>query len=215
VIDIAGDAPRVLAFRAASGEEMEDCASLALYDAIAGARTPCAESPGGLLWQVPARLLWGPGVSDEVRRVLDVLNVGYELNAGAPRMVETLQGEWGRDLSGVALSKERFYMLFDRYLARVHGYGPRTAEAERNRTYAHLTSYSRDPAEQFHTVRDLLPVRAHRISGGKVSTGHGPTLQHPFLAYWEGSAVGIRISEHTPRTGWVYLDRDLVCQATA
>jgi hypothetical protein len=61
-------------------------------------------------------------------------------------------------------TEQRFRLTLDTYLSRLHGFGPLRTKRQRDREFAGLLGYNRDPAWQLPALRALLPVHQSIIN---------------------------------------------------
>lgn len=207
---------RVLSFRIAHPSHMEEAASLAIYDAIVLQRQPSQEGSAGLIWRLPQELVSEIGLSMDTKNALS--GMGVEIKSGpetAGSLLKALRGDWDKNLSGRIFQPNRFSLVFDNYLQKIHRYGPVYIRQDQAREFAQLIGYNRDPAWQFPALRQLLPRRVGYITSNGTVEYDGLHYEDSLLAYWLGRPVTLRISQQAEATAWIYLDEEILCQATA
>ena len=130
-------------------------------------------------------------------------------------VIRALKGAWTRDLARKVLSASDFALILDNYLAKVHGHGPRNAEAMRSRELVNLIGFNRDPAWQFPALRQFLPMHPSIIDADGAVEFDGLHYEDDLLRYWPDHPVMLRRSEQAEATAWVYLGDGILCQAMA
>lgn len=215
VVACVSDTARVLAFRVTPEEQFEVNVSLSIYDAIVSQRQPSAEGAAGLIWHVPKHLLSDMDISGACRRACAAVHIEVELAPTRSPLMESWQANWTRDLSGRPFREEQFAAVFDNYLSKRYGYGPRTAQRQRDRDFMHLIGYNRDPAEQLAALREFLPLQPGVITEDGVVEYDGLHYADELLTYWIDHPVTLRRSESAEAVAWVYLDDEMLCQAMA
>lgn len=214
VLDICS--ARVLSFRIAHPLHTEEAVSLAIYDAIVSQRQPSQEGSAGLIWRLPQELVTETDLSMDTQNALSGMSIGIKsVPETAGPLLKALQGDWDKNLSGRIFQQHRFSLVFDNYLQKIHRYGPVDRWQDQGREFAQLIGYNRDPAWQFPALRELLPRQAGYIAADGTVAYDGLHYEDPLLAYWPGQPVTLRISEQAEATAWIYLDEDILCQATA
>jgi hypothetical protein len=94
----------------------------------------------------------------DIRASCAALNLTIKDLIHTPAIVRDLHGSWTRSLAGRGIDAERFETIFDNYLEKRHGYGPRKACDDTDYTYRHPQGYNRDPALVVPALRYLLPI---------------------------------------------------------
>jgi hypothetical protein len=210
------DSARVLSFRIAHPSHIEEAVSLAIYDAIVSQRQPSQEGSVGLIWRLPQELVTEIGLSMDTQNALSRMGIAIKSGpATAGPLLKALRGDWDKNLSGRIFQQHHFNMLFDNYLQKIHRYGPVYMRQDQAREFAQLIGYNRDPAWQFPILRQLLPRQVGYIAADGTVESDSLHYEDPLLAYWPGQPVTLRISEQAEATAWVYLDEEILCQATA
>jgi hypothetical protein len=92
VIDVSQ--PRLLAFRQGAHRSEAELATLALYDALVHARLPHALGAGGLVWQVPTRLVATGTLSEACKAACASLGMAIERASTPPPLTRDLQRMW-------------------------------------------------------------------------------------------------------------------------
>jgi hypothetical protein len=207
---------KVLSFRITHDPEIEETAALTLYDAIESKRRPSPNGSAGLIWQLPLELATEVGLTSSTEKALNQLGIDTvpDRSTTLP-FVDTLRSGWDKDLTGRDLQKNRFVMIFDNYLQKVHGYGPMLERKYRDRDFTHLIGYNRDPAWQFPALRQFLPQRSGLIDQAGAVEYNNLHYEDELLAYWPGNQVALRRSQKAEAVAWIYLDEEILCQATA
>lgn len=207
---------RVLSFRIAPESQTEKAVSLSIYDTIVAERQPSRESSAGLIWRLPEELATEICLSRDTQNALSGMGIGIKSGPEtAGPLLKALRGDWDKNLSGRIFQPNRFSMLFDNYLQKIHRYGPVQMWQDQARAFAQLIGYNRDPAWQFPALRQLLPRQVGYIAVDGIVEYDGLHYEDPLLAYWPGQRVTLRISQQAEATAWVYLDDEILCQATA
>lgn len=212
VLDIA--AARVVAFSVGIAPDSQQVLHLAVYDALCYQRRPLPMEAGGLVWSLPIQITAPEPLPDTLDATLADLDLNVQVRDVQHPLVETLSGEgWSRGLQ--SLSKKTLTEFFDNYLHRAHGGGPILIESERAKEYRHLVGYNLDPALQLPVLRRLLPTDSSVIAtDGAVAWGEFH-YENPLLTYWPGQLVELARSVHAEATVWVYLDGEILCEASA
>jgi len=218
VVDTADDLEKVLGLMVVEEGASADALTHALYDALISQRRPSASAAAGLCWRLPERIVLASKpfqASSDMRETLVALGIEVvEANALTSPLLETLRGDWMRDLGGRILTQGQIGALINTYLHRIHRHGPRHIQREADRTFTHYIGYNRDPAWQFPALRRLLPDCAGVIEDDFVAY-NGLHYTHDLLIYWAGRDVTLRPSRHAEVSVWIYLDGEILCRATA
>ena len=127
----------------------------------------------------------------------------------------SLHEEWWRDMSGGLYSQEQLALLFDNFLHRIRGFGPRRVQEEKGREFAHLIGYSRDPACMFLELRNLLPPHPCATHTDGTVEVDGLHYWDKLLTYFPRRAVIFRQSAHAEARAWIYLNGEILCEAMA
>lgn len=207
---------RVLAFRIARPENLEEGVGLVLYDALVAQRYPAREGSAGVCWRFPTTLVSTMEISQhwQASCVALLLSLQYAQGCSLSKL-KALEDLWAGDLSSRCLPERYFAFLVDTYLAKVHGYGPLRNQQEQERRFARLTGYTRDPLEQFPALGHLLPhVPSHIEADGSIGNA-GLHYTDELLTYWPGCPVELCLSPAAEALAWVYLEGELLCQARA
>ncbi len=214
VLDV--NSSRILSFRVARDEgEIEESAGLAIYDAIVSQRIPAQDGVAGLVWRLPARLATKTNLPQDTQKALSRMGIRIEPVCVTGPLLESLRGNWDADLADRILQKNHFNVIFDNYLQKIHGYGPRHTQQNLKYEFAHLIGYNRDPAWQFPTLRQLLPPRSTFITADGKAEYDGLHYEDKLLAYWPRHQIVLRRSEEAEAVAWVYLAGQILCQAMA
>jgi hypothetical protein len=204
----------VLAFRRYEGNAPpEEVIAQTLYDALTSQRQPEQLVPNGLTWCVPASIVSTIPLPADVQVCCATLKLPIEGVTGTPAIIRDLQGTWTRSLTGRTIAAERFEAIFDNYLEKRHGYGPRKARDDADYTYRQLQGYNRDPALVLPALRYLLPIEQATVRDDATIAVAGRQFADPLLAFWRGYSVDVRNSRHDPSQVYVYLDGAILCQA--
>jgi Mu transposase-like protein len=213
VIDM--DAARVLAFRADERGDEAELYSLALYDAFVLERRPHPTGAGGLLWRIPARLVVEGTLPEHCQLGCKILSIGIERAAYAMPLIDELREGWASEQQRRKITHERRALVFESLLNRAFGTSPLRAREEHWRAFGHLVGYSQDPAQLFPALRAFLPAYPAEIDKEGTVPFDGLHYANDLLSHWPGSRVTVRRSEHTEAVLWVYLEREILCQAMA
>ncbi|MBU0492758.1 MAG: hypothetical protein KKA73_22315 [Chloroflexi bacterium] len=209
--------PRVLAFRILD-DDLEESISLALYDAIVSQRQPTREGVAGLTWRLPAHITTAEAEIDlPANCQISCTRLGMAVTPanGTLPLLDSLRGDWTRDLPDRPLQQDHFAALFDNYLDKMQGYGPRRIQERQGREFVALVGYNRDPAWQFPALRDFLPLRPGRIAQDGSVEYDGLHYEDALLTYWLDRPVMLRQSEMSEALAWIYLDGEMLGQAGA
>jgi hypothetical protein len=211
---VDADASRVLAFRVVSDNQIDDAIALTLYDAVTFQRKPSPDGAAGLEWQLPAQIHTDLKLNDDLRRSCAKLGICVNQSSRSLPLLGILRNnEWASSLTQRALTKEMVEILFDNYLAKIHGYSPSTAAQDRYREFAGTVGYFRNPEWQFPALRDFLPVRRASIEPEGVIVSGGLKYYDDLLAWFPGQPVTVRKTAPSDDSIWVYLDDEILCQA--
>lgn len=206
----------VLSYRVTDQESIRKTGWLAIYDALVSTRRPSTLAATGLEWYLPFQLNIEAGLELKVETVLyDNFGVVVKQKTLPSNLLDALRSGWEQDLVGQVLAEGYFDRVFDNYLHRIHGYGPKRARADLSREYSSLIGYNRDPTWQFPALRQLLPEHEGVISPQGAVEYDRLHYEDPLLKYWPGERVSLRQSEHTEANAWIYLDNDILCLAGA
>jgi hypothetical protein len=104
--------------------------------------------------------------------------------------------------------------MLDTYLKKCHGYSPRTIADDADYAFRHLEGYNRDPALMLPPLRWLLPAYDATINEDAAVTVAGQRYHDDLLRYWPGVPVTVRVSRHDPHLAYIYLDGEILCQAS-
>jgi hypothetical protein len=204
----------VLAFRRYEGDTPpKQVIAQTLYDALTSQRQPEQLVPNGLTWPVPASIESTIPLPDDVQVCCATLNLPIEGITSTTAIIRDLEGAWTRSLTGRTLAAERFEAIFDNYLEKRHGHGPRKARDDADYAYRHLDGYNRDPALVLPALRYLLPIKQATVRDGATIAVAGREYTDPLLISWRGQPVEVRISRHDPSQVYVYLNGAILCQA--
>jgi hypothetical protein len=99
-------------------------------------------------------------------------------------------------------------------LERRHHHGPLIAAERAEHDFRHLDGYNRDPALVLPPLRWLLPAYTATIEKDSTVTVSGRRYHDDLLRYWIGSPVTVRVSRHNPDFAYIYLDGEILCQAS-
>jgi len=180
---------------------------------LIGQRQPEPVVPNGLIWCVPACIVSTIPLPNDVQACCATLGIPIEAATTTPTIIHDLEGTWTRSLTGRTIAADRFEAIFDNYLEKRHGYGPRRARDDADYTYRHLDGYNRDPALVIPALRYLLPLEQATVRDGDTITIAGRRYGDPLLALWRGHPVEVRVSRHDPSQVYLYLDGAILCQA--
>ncbi len=212
VIDSAQN--HVQAYRVTSPGRANTARALVIYDAFTLQRTPAQLVPAGLSWTVPERMC----VIGDVPLGLDILcrtlNITLEIADAELPLVRTIESAW--DDQHVSLfTEQQFRLTFDTYLYRLHGFGPLRTKRQRDREFAGLLGYNRDPAWQLPALRSLLPIHRMTINNQGEIEFDGLHFQDDLLMLFPNTSVILRQSEQSEATAWIYVDDEILCEAKA
>jgi len=188
--------------------------ALALYDALAGQRIPAQDGAAGLRWDLPQRIEVVGDVSNEMRAVCQSLKLELSPTASRHALLAELEVAW-QQTQAALYTPQQFILMFDTYLRKQHGYGPRRAAQRRRREYAGLIGYNRDPAWQMPALQLLLPAYEGVVDAHGQVECEGLHYATDLLALFPYMPVTLRLSLHSESTAWVYLDGEILCEARA
>lgn len=214
---ISGDDSRALAFRVGTTSSAANDLALSVYDAVVALRQPSPDGAAGLKWRTPNSVL----VHTDWEIPASFLQTCNELGLKVNRSVDTctlenrLRDNWLRDVHLRQFQVSELTAIFDHYLYKVHGYGPLHTKRLRDRKLRHVIGYNRDPAWQFPTLRQLLPVSSAQIDLSGTIAFDGLHYDHEFLSLWPGQEVTLRRSEYSDAIIYAYIDGEILCQAMA
>lgn len=209
---------QVIAFRTAPSDT--EIGALCLYDAIISQRQPSATDRSGLTWPMPRRVLpcsasLAEALQKSCRELPFVIGAAaLPPKSAAEETLTRLNGEWHRSLQKRVLSAAQFEQIFDNYLWRFHGHGPRRSNDELAKTFAHLRGYSQDPLEVFPVLRKLLSRHDSQIADGVVHHA-GLDYEHAYLELWPGRKVSLVQSQTAEAHAWIYFGEHVICKASA
>lgn len=208
--------PRVLAFRLVCPDAVEDAVPLVLYEALVAQRQPARDGAAGLRWPWPSYLLSEIAITERCRHSCAALALSIQQVVGDhPPVLEALNSYWAQTPADRVLSEAHFALQTDTYLVKQHGYGPLRAQQERDRQFAQLRGYNREPVEQFPSLVHLLPRVTGRIGADASVACNGLHYIDELLAYWPGQEVTLCQAPTAEALAWVYLDGEFLCQAHA
>ena len=206
---------KVVAFhRRKVGEAVEEAIATTLYDALCAQRQPAPLTPGGLVWSPPRQLRINAVLPQHVADCGAELGVSILGTAAHHPIIDDLQGVWARTLTGRILSAERFDLMLDTYLKKRYGHGPQTTADDADYAFRRLDGYNRDPALVLPPLRWLLPVYNATIDEHATVIIASRRYHDDLLRYWPGSPVTVRVSRHNPDFAYIYLDGEILCQAS-
>ncbi|MBN1995085.1 MAG: hypothetical protein JW953_20495 [Anaerolineae bacterium] len=134
--------PKVLAYRII-GDNISASIRLVIYDALVSTRRPATLVPAGLEWGIPTQFYTEVGLDDEVGYLIrEHLQVQIQQDVIQSHLVNALRGNWDVDLTNRVMGQDHFDRVFDNYLHRIHGYGPRRVQADLTEKYKSLVGYS-------------------------------------------------------------------------
>ncbi len=213
VIDVTH--ARVLAFRQGPHGSEAELSALSLYDALVNARHPHALGAGGLIWQVPTRLVTTGALSEACKASCASLGMRIERTSSPVPLTQDLQQLWTDMRTRLMVAPARWAAVFDSALNRAYGTSPLRAREEADHRFGHLTGYRRDPAGLVPALRALLPLHEAEILQEGEVLYDGLHYADDLLAHFPGAQVSVRRSEQTEAAIWVYLDGEMLCQAMA
>ncbi len=209
------DAARVLAFRADERGNEAELYSLALYGAIVLERRPHPTGAGGLLWRIPSRLVVEGTLPEHCQLGCKILGIVIERASHAMPLIDELREGWASEQERRKIAHERWALIFESVLNRFFGMSPLRTREEHERAFGHLVGYSQDPAQLFPALRAFLPTYAAVIDREGTVAFDGLHYADDLLSHWPWSRVTVRRSEHSEAVLWVYLEREILCQAMA
>jgi hypothetical protein len=214
VVDIS--TPCVLAFRADSSQSFTELAALSLYDALIAGRCPHPFGTGGLVWEVPTRLLTTETLPQPCERACTLLGVKTDSCARSTLpLTEDLATYW-RDLhtQGSVPVTQRAIM-FDSILNRTYGESPLRKREQANHHFRQSIGYQSDPAHLVPALRTLLPSYDASINASGEVFFNGFHYTDDLLTLFPETRVSLRQSEQTEAVAWVYLDGEILGEARA
>jgi hypothetical protein len=206
---------RLLAFRQGAHGFEAELAALSLYDALVHARLPHALGAGGLVWQVPTRLVAMGILSETCKAACASLGIRIERASSSPPLMGDLQQLWADLRTRLAVAPARRAVVFESALNRAYGTSPLRTREEADHRFGRLTGYQSDPASFVPALRALLPLHDSSISQEGEVLYDGLHYTDDLLSNFAGSHVAVRRSEQTEAAIWVYLDGQVLCQAMA
>ncbi|NJN68588.1 MAG: hypothetical protein HC884_18695 [Chloroflexaceae bacterium] len=150
-----------------------------------------------------------------MQQSIEDVGLPVQRTAAIPAILEHLRGTWTKDIADKPVFQQAFARLLNTYLRRVHGYGPLTAQKERQHAHAHLTGYTRDPAWQFPALRRLLPAQPGIVGEDGAVECEELHFEDSLLAYWKGQPVMVRRSLHSDAAAYIYANDEMLCLAMA
>ncbi len=213
VIDVSH--ARLLASRQGAHGSEAELSALSLYDALVNARHPHALGAGGLVWQVPTRLVATGTLSEACKASCASLGIRIERASSPAPLIEDLQQLWTDLCTRLAVAPARWTVVFDSALNRAYGTSPLRTREEADHRFGHLTGYQSDPAGLVPALRALLPLHDASISQEGEVLYDGLHYADDLLSNFPGSHVAVRQSEQSEAAIWVYLDGEILCQAMA
>jgi len=206
---------RLLAFRMQELQRSPDLCALALYDALCDARRPHPYGAGGLIWNVPRSLLTQTQLPERIREACASLGIPIEDNTDPLPIARTLADQWRELQTARPTPPERWAIIFDSYLNSRYGTSPLRAREQANHSFRHLIGYTSDPAALLPGLRLLLTPQEAVISRAGEIFYDGLHYAHDLLTLFPEQSVLIRQSESTEAVIWVYLEREILCEALA
>lgn len=208
---------QIFAISIASRETGDEQGAVVLYEAFMTQRRPQGHAPFGLTWHLPERLILSHALSKASQSACSLLGITVEhlSQQDPPAIADTLRENWATSIAGRVLPMRQCLLLFDAYLAKIVPPAPLRLQEELQRQYGRLLSYQRDGAWLFPLLRAFLPLRQGAISQDGTLLFRGLHYYHPFLTYWPGRTVHFRFSPLSDVLVWVYLEREILCQAFA
>ena len=213
VIDVSH--ARLLAFRRGAHGSKAELSALSLYDALVNARHPHPQGAGGLVWQVPTRLVATGTLSEACKASCASLGMRIECASASLPLTQDLQQLWTDLRTRLAVAPARWAVVFDSALNRAYGTSPLRAREEADHRFGSLIGYRRDPAGLVPALRALLPLHDSSISQEGEVLYDGLHYTDDLLSNFPGSRVAVRRSEQTEAAIWVYLEGEILCQAMA
>src|SRR6266567_951222 len=213
VIDVSH--PRLLTFRRGAHGSEAELSALSLYDALVNVRYPHPQGAGGLVWQVPTRLVTTGTLSEACKASCALLGMRIERASSPVPLIEDLQQLWTDLRTRLVVAPARWAVVFDSALNRAYGTSPLRTREEADHRFGHLTGYQSDPASLVPALRALLPLHDASISREGEVLYDGLHYTDDLLSNFPGSHVSVRRPEQTEAAIWVYLDGEILCQAMA
>jgi len=213
VIDVSH--ARLLAFRQGAHGSNAELTALSLYDALVNARHPHPQGTGGLVWQVPTRLVATGTLSKTCKASCASLGMKIERASSPAPLIEDLQQLWTDLRTRLVVVPARWAVVFDSALNRAYGTSPLRTREEADHRFGRLTGYQGDPASLVPALRALLPLHDASISQKGEVLHDGLHYVDDLLSNFPGSHVSVQRSEQTEAAIWVYLDGEILCQAMA
>lgn len=213
VIDVSH--PRLLAFRRGAYGSEAELSALSLYDALVNARHPHALGAGGLVWQVPTRLVTTGTLSETCKAACASLGMRIERASFPVPLTQDLQQLWTDLRTRLAVAPARWTVVFESALNRAYGTSPLRTREETDHRFGRLTGYRSDPASLVPALRALLLLHDASIDQEGEVLYDGLHYADDLLSNFPGSRVAVRQSEQTEAAIWVYLDGEILCQAMA
>ena len=205
---------QVLSYRLMKHSDDIAAYALALYEAFAAQRTPAQDGAAGLRWNVPQRIEVVGEASNEVLAVCQSLKLELSTNASRHALLADIESAW-QPAQAALYTPRQFILMFDTYLSKQHGYGPRREAQRRRREYAGLIGYNRDPAWQMPALQMLLPSYKGVINAHGEVECEGLHYAADLLSLFPHKPVTLHLSLHNEATAWLYLDREILCEAKA
>lgn len=206
----------ILAFRTFPHRTGEQEPALVLYDALIQQRSPAPHTRTGLSWHLPQRLISSSGVS--LQGTLDCceqLGIQVEEEQTPPSFLTHQVSAWNDEAISRQVRADRWEAGFDSFLHKQHGYSPRRRQEHLDQAFSCLSGYQRDPAWQCAPLRSLLPANVSSVTSDGLILHEGLAYTDDLLPYWPGTPVMVRVLPQTRDHLWVYLDSEILCQATA
>ncbi len=204
----------VMAFRTMASSQSPEAVHLALYDALVLHRHPSRNVPSALTWYLPERLIVDAALPFAGQQCCAQLGLHLERQC-RPLFAQTLHQKWKHEAAVRHLKPQRWLPTFDSYLHKVCGYSPCRLREQRDQNFASLIGYTRDPSWNLPALRMLLPCYPAIITAEGTIIYQRTIYQDELLMYWPDTPVTIRPSEPEAAALWVYLDGEVLCQATA
>lgn len=207
----------ILAFRVGeNGGDEDEMASLAIYDAISAGRYPSNTSSDGVRWEIPAVIHFPGDLPARYRQAIEQLGIRFEPTVNPEvSLITDLRRNWDRDIKGQIFTSSEFRGMFDYYLDKVYGHGPRRTQIANEKEFYHLIGFNRDPAGQLPALRQLLPERLGMITANGEVYYDGLHYWHPLLEYWPDHLITLQCSEYAESTAWINLDGGILAEAKA
>ena len=188
-----------------------------LYEALCTLRRPDAKGAAGLCWHLPTHLLWEGASSQETwwKRWSDEMGIVGEATFSTFGLLEELRALWGEVRKTHVDTPDRWGILFESALNSVYGTSPLRTFEEQEQRYSHFRGYMTDPAGLFPALRMLLPTFPGVITVPGEVWCQGLHYAHDLLSSWPNAPVVVRPSAWAEATAWIYLEGEVLCQATA